>query len=59
MLRQEADRTAKKLGNADFVARAPEAVVQENRDRLAEAQASAAKLSAALARLEEAGVGAA
>jgi valyl-tRNA synthetase len=50
-------RTAKKLANADFVARAPAEVVQENRDRLEEAQASAAKLSAALARLERAGVG--
>ena len=40
-----------KLGNADFVARAPEEVVEENRDRLAEAQAAKAKLEAALARL--------
>ncbi|HEX5776410.1 MAG TPA: valine--tRNA ligase [Caulobacteraceae bacterium] len=46
------DRTAKKLGNADFVARAPEEVVEENRERLAEAQAAKAKLEAALARLE-------
>jgi valyl-tRNA synthetase len=40
-----------KLGNADFVARAPEEVVEENRDRLAEAEAARAKLEAALARL--------
>jgi valyl-tRNA synthetase len=46
------DRTAKKLGNADFVSRAPEEVVEENRERLAEAQAAKAKLEAALARLE-------
>ena len=39
------------LGNADFVARAPEEVVEENRDRLAEAEAAKAKLEAALARL--------
>ena len=44
--------TAKKLGNADFVARAPEEVVEENRERLAEAEATKAKLEAALARLE-------
>ncbi|MGE5565082.1 MAG: valine--tRNA ligase [Parcubacteria group bacterium] len=46
------DRTAKKLANADFVARAPEEVVEENRERLAEAEAAKAKLEAALARLE-------
>jgi valyl-tRNA synthetase len=46
------DRTAKKLGNADFVSRAPEEVVEENRERLAEAQEAKAKLEAALARLE-------
>jgi valyl-tRNA synthetase len=46
------DRTAKKLGNADFVSRAPEEVVEENRERLAEAEAAKAKLEAALARLE-------
>ncbi|WP_091739270.1 valine--tRNA ligase [Phenylobacterium immobile] len=48
------DRTAKKLGNADFVARAPEEVVEENRERLAESQAAKAKLEAALGRLGEA-----
>jgi valyl-tRNA synthetase len=46
------DRTAKKLSNADFVSRAPEEVVEENRERLAEAQEAKAKLEAALARLE-------
>jgi valyl-tRNA synthetase len=40
-----------KLGNADFVARAPEEVVEENREKLAEAEAARAKLEAALARL--------
>jgi valyl-tRNA synthetase len=42
-----------KLGNADFVARAPEEVVEENREKLAEALARAAKLEEALARLDQ------
>ncbi|MGZ6048562.1 MAG: valine--tRNA ligase [Phenylobacterium sp.] len=50
-LAADIDRTAKKLGNADFVARAPEEVVEENRERLSDAQAAKAKLEAALARL--------
>ncbi len=50
-LAADIDRTAKKLANADFVARAPEEVVEENRERLADAEASKAKLEAALARL--------
>jgi valyl-tRNA synthetase len=50
-LAADIDRTARKLANADFVARAPEEVVEENRDRLAEAQAAKAKLEAALHRL--------
>ncbi|CAN7174382.1 valine--tRNA ligase [Phenylobacterium sp. LjRoot225] len=54
-LASEADKLAKKLGNPDFVARAPEEVVEENRERLAEAQAAKAKLEAALARLGGAG----
>jgi len=45
-------RTAGKLANADFVARAPEEVVEENRDRLAEAEGSKARLETALRRLE-------
>jgi valyl-tRNA synthetase len=51
-LESDADRTRKKLDNADFIARAPEAVVEENRERLAEAEAAQAKLKAALHRLE-------
>ena len=48
----DVDRTAKKLANADFLARAPEDVVEENRGRLAEAQDAKARLESALARLE-------
>jgi valyl-tRNA synthetase len=50
-LATDAERTSKKLANPDFLARAPEEVVEENRERLAEAQAATAKLEAALARL--------
>ena len=49
------ERTAKKLDNPDFIARAREDVVQENRDRLVESQAAKAKLEAALARLSAIG----
>ncbi len=51
----DADRVNKKLGNADFMARAPESVVAENREKLAEAEAAKAKLLVALARLESVG----
>ena len=44
-------KTAGKLRNPDFVARAPEEVVDENRERLADAEAAKDKLQAALARL--------
>ncbi|HMO43264.1 MAG TPA: valine--tRNA ligase, partial [Phenylobacterium sp.] len=54
-LAADIDRTAKKLGNADFVARAPEEVVEENRERLAAAETAKAKLEGALQRLS--GVG--
>jgi len=50
-LASDIERTAKKLGNPDFVARAPEEVVEENRERLAEAEAAKVKLEGALARL--------
>jgi len=40
-----------KLNNPDFVARAPEEVVDENRERLEAAQAAKAKLEEALSRL--------
>jgi valyl-tRNA synthetase len=47
----EARKIEAKLGNADFVARAPEEVVEENRERLAAAQGEMARLDAALARI--------
>jgi valyl-tRNA synthetase len=49
------ERTAKKLDNPDFIARAREDVVQENRDRLLESEAAKAKLEAALTRLSAIG----
>jgi valyl-tRNA synthetase len=51
-LDQDISRLSKKLDNADFIARAPEAVVEENREKLAEAQTAKAKLESALARLK-------
>jgi valyl-tRNA synthetase len=48
----DADRTRKKLDNPDFIAKAREEVVEENRERLAEAETAIAKLAAALHRLE-------
>jgi valyl-tRNA synthetase len=50
-LSSDIERTLKKLANPDFVARAPEEVVEENRERLEDAQAARAKLQAALDRL--------
>jgi valyl-tRNA synthetase len=41
-----------KLANEKFVARAPEHVVEEQRERKADAEAMAAKLEQALKRLE-------
>jgi valyl-tRNA synthetase len=51
-LAADIDKTAKKLANPEFVARAPEEVVEENRERLAEATAAKSRLEAALRRLE-------
>jgi valyl-tRNA synthetase len=57
-LAKERDKTAgevrkimQKLANGDFVKRAPEDVVEENRERLAAAQAEVARLDAALLRI--------
>jgi valyl-tRNA synthetase len=51
--RLEADiaGTERKLANADFVARAPEEVVEENRERIRDAGARRTKVLEALARL--------
>jgi valyl-tRNA synthetase len=48
----EGQKVALKLANADFVSRAKSEVVEENRERLAAYQAEAARLEAALARIE-------
>jgi valyl-tRNA synthetase len=48
----EARKLAQKLDNADFVRRAPDEVVEQNRERLAAAQADVARLEAALHRIE-------
>ena len=48
----EADKVRKKLANADFVSRAKPEVVEENRERLASADAEVARLAAALQRLK-------
>jgi valyl-tRNA synthetase len=42
-----------KLGNADFVARAPEEIIEENRERRESEAARLAKIEEALARLSE------
>jgi valyl-tRNA synthetase len=42
-----------KLRNADFLARAPEEVVEENRERRAAAAERIAKMEAALARFDK------
>ncbi len=50
-LSSEARKIGQKLEKAEFVARAPEEVVAENRDRLAAARSEIARLQAALGRL--------
>ena len=47
----EAQKVAQKLDNADFVRRAPEEVVEENRERLAAFEQEIARLEAAIARI--------
>ena len=58
-LAREVDKTGKeitkletKLGNEQFLAKAPESVVEEQRERLEQAQAHRDKTEAALARLQ-------
>jgi valyl-tRNA synthetase len=50
-LAKDMDGTKRKLDNPDFVARAPEEVIEENRERLAEAEARIARIDEALKRL--------
>jgi len=50
----EIEKIDKKLANEQFVSRAPEHVVDEQRERKAEAEAAAQRLQAALQRLESA-----
>ena len=47
----DVERTAMKLSNADFVARAPPEVVEENRERLAQSQEAHRRLADMLQRL--------
>jgi valyl-tRNA synthetase len=49
----EIEKIERKLGNADFVAKAPAAVVAENRARLAELEARREKLGQNLSRLAD------
>jgi valyl-tRNA synthetase len=49
--RKEIDQATRKLGNAEFMAKAPEAVVAKNRDRLAQSQSDLIRLQAQLAAL--------
>jgi valyl-tRNA synthetase len=50
-LEADARKIEGKLGNADFVAKAPDEVVEENRERLDETRGRAQRLAAALKRL--------
>jgi valyl-tRNA synthetase len=54
MAKAEADiaRVDQKLGNADFLRRAPEDVVEGEREKRADAEARRVKISDALKRLE-------
>lgn len=48
---EEAEKLTRKLANEEFVARAPEEIITENRDRLIAAEADMARLDAALRRI--------
>jgi valyl-tRNA synthetase len=54
-LEDEVKKINAKLGNEKFLAGAPEHVVEEQRERKADAEATIVKLADALKRLEEAG----
>jgi valyl-tRNA synthetase len=49
--RKEVDQAQRKLGNEAFIAKAPEAVIAKNRDRLAQAQADIERIEAQLTAL--------
>ena len=51
-IQQEIAKVQAKLGNPDFVARAPEDIIAEHEDRLETFQARFVKLNAARERLE-------
>ena len=50
-LDEEIDKIDRKLGNEQFVSKAPEEVIEEQRTRRAEALARRERIAAALARL--------
>ena len=52
-LRQEAERGAAKLGNANFIGRAPVEVVEKERARVAELQIAITKLEEQLTRIRQ------
>src|SRR5690625_3836103 len=52
-IRKEANGMERKLANEKFLAKAPEQVIEEQRERLAASQAEAAKIEAAIERLAE------
>ncbi|MCU7806189.1 MAG: hypothetical protein KZQ96_23700, partial [Candidatus Thiodiazotropha sp. (ex Lucinoma borealis)] len=52
-LQNDADRTENKLGNSKFVDKAPEAVVQKERDKLAEALKALQSLKAQLEKIQQ------
>ena len=54
-LNSEIIKIDSKLNNVDFVRRAPEEVVEENRERRAEMQAQIGKITAALEWVSQAG----
>jgi valyl-tRNA synthetase len=51
-LQQEIEKIDARFANEQFMAKAPEEVVEENRERRAEAEAAADKLRLALRRLD-------
>ncbi|MCP5198347.1 MAG: valine--tRNA ligase, partial [Gammaproteobacteria bacterium] len=52
-LRKDTERGAVKLSNADFLGRAPAAVIEKERTRVAELQTAIAKLEEQLAKIQQ------